>query len=132
MNSGMKDIVNVMSKFLNLGMPLQEIILKSTWNPAKEIRREKFGHLSVGAPADVAVFRLDRGDFGFVDTDKMLMKGSQRLACEMTPDGRQSDVGPERARQRAVGEEVGRMRECGMRIYRIGFKGAEARSRLKG
>ena len=84
MNSGMKDIVNVMSKFLNLGMPLQEVILKSTWNPAKEIRREKFGHLSVGAPADVAVFRLDRGDFGFVDTDKMLMKGSQRLACEMT------------------------------------------------
>jgi dihydroorotase len=84
MNSGMKDIVNVMSKFLNLGMPLQEIILKSTWNPAREIRREKFGHLSVGAPADVAVFRLDRGDFGFVDTDKMLMKGSQRLACEMT------------------------------------------------
>ncbi|HEY9430594.1 MAG TPA: amidohydrolase/deacetylase family metallohydrolase [Blastocatellia bacterium] len=84
MNSGMKDIVNVMSKFLNLGMPLQEIILKSTWNPAREIRREKFGHLSVGAPADVAVFRLDRGDFGFVDTDKMLMKGPQRLACEMT------------------------------------------------
>jgi dihydroorotase len=84
MNSGMKDIVNVMSKFLNLGMPLQEVVLKSTWNPAKEIRRETFGHLTVGAPADVAVFRLDRGDFGFVDTDKMLMKGSQRLACEMT------------------------------------------------
>jgi dihydroorotase len=84
MNSGMKDIVNVMSKFLNLGMPLKEVVLKSTWNPAKEIRREKFGHLTVGAPADIAVFRLDRGDFGFVDTDRMLMKGSQRLACEMT------------------------------------------------
>jgi dihydroorotase len=65
-------------------MPLQEVVLKSTWNPAKEIRREKFGHLTLGAPADIAVFRLDRGDFGFVDTDKMLMKGSQRLACEMT------------------------------------------------
>jgi len=84
MNAGMKDIVNVMSKFLNLGMPLQEVILKSTWNPAKEIRREKLGHLTVGAPADVAVFKLERGDFGFVDSDKMLMKGSQRLACEMT------------------------------------------------
>ena len=84
MNSGMKDIVNVMSKFLNLGMPLEEVVLKSTWNPARFIRREKHGHLSVGAPADVAVLRLDRGSFGFIDTDKMLMKGTQRLACEMT------------------------------------------------
>lgn len=84
MNSGMKDIVNVMSKFLNLGMPLQEVIQKSTWNPAKEIRREKFGHLSVGAVADLAVFRLERGEFGFVDSDGFTMKGSQRLQCEMT------------------------------------------------
>lgn len=84
MNAGMKDIVNVMSKFLVLGMPLDEVILKSTWNPAKEIHREQFGHLSVGATADVAVFRLERGEFGFVDSDKLLMKGTQRLACEMT------------------------------------------------
>ncbi len=84
MNAGMKDIVNIMSKFLVLGMPLQEVILKSTWNPAKEIKREQFGHLTVGATADVAVLRLERGDFGFVDSDKLLMKGSQRLACEMT------------------------------------------------
>ncbi|HZS10175.1 MAG TPA: amidohydrolase/deacetylase family metallohydrolase [Blastocatellia bacterium] len=84
MNAGMKDLVNVMSKFLNLGMPLDEVILKSTWNPAKEIHREKFGHLGVGAPADIAVLRLERGDFGFIDMDKLLMKGSQRLGCEMT------------------------------------------------
>lgn len=84
MNAGMKDIVNVMSKFMNLGMPLQEAILKSTWNPAKEIHREKFGHLSVGAVADVAVFRLERGEFGFVDSDGFTMKGNQRLLCEMT------------------------------------------------
>ncbi len=84
MNAGMKDIVNVMSKFLNLGMPLDEVILKSTWNPAKEIRREKYGHLSVGAPADVALFKLERGEFGFIDSDKFVMKGKQRLACELT------------------------------------------------
>jgi len=84
MNAGMKDIVNVMSKFLVLGMPLEEVILKSTWNPAKEIHREQFGHLTVGATADIAVFRLERGEFGFVDSDKLLMKGTQRLACEMT------------------------------------------------
>jgi dihydroorotase len=83
-NGGMRDMVNLMSKFLNMGMPLEEVILKSTWNPAKEIKREKFGHLSVGAPADIAVFRLDRGDFGFVDVEKARMKGDRKLACEMT------------------------------------------------
>jgi dihydroorotase len=65
-------------------MPLEEVILKSTWNPAKEIRRDKLGHLTVGAPADVAVFKLERGDFGFVDSDRYLMKGNQKLTCEMT------------------------------------------------
>jgi dihydroorotase len=84
MNAGMKDIVNVMSKFLSLGMPLDQVIRKSTWNPAREIHRETYGHLTVGAAADVAVFRLERGDFGFIDSDKMMMKGNQRLACEMT------------------------------------------------
>lgn len=84
MNAGMKDIVNVMSKFMNLGMPLQEVIMKSTWNPAKEIRREKFGHLSVGGIADIAIFKLERGEFGFVDSDGVTMKGNQRLQCEMT------------------------------------------------
>lgn len=87
MNAGMKDMLNVMSKMLNLGMPLEEVILKSTWNPAREIRREKYGHLSVGAPADVAVLRLDRGEFGFVDSDQFVMKGNRRLACELTVFG---------------------------------------------
>ena len=84
MNGGMKDIVNVMSKFLSLGMPLEEVIRKSTWNPAKEIHREAYGHLSVGAAADIAVFRLERGNFGFIDSDKFAMKGTQRLGCEMS------------------------------------------------
>src|ERR1700685_3675745 len=38
MNAGMKDMLNVMSKFLNMGMPLDEVILRSTWTPAHEIR----------------------------------------------------------------------------------------------
>jgi dihydroorotase len=84
MNAGMKDIVNVMSKMINLKMPLSEVVLKSTWNPAQYIRREKLGHLSVGAPADVAIFRLERGKFGFVDSDRFVRSGNQRLTCEMT------------------------------------------------
>jgi dihydroorotase len=89
MNSGMKDMLNVMSKFLALGMSLDDVILRSTWNPAKEIRREELGHLSVGAPADVAVLRLEKGDFGFADHHGARLKGKEKLICELTVrDGR--------------------------------------------
>lgn len=84
MNGGMKDMTNVMSKFLNLGMPLKEVIRASTWNPAREIRREELGHLTVGAAADIAVLRLDRGRFGFLDVEWKRMEGTERLGCEMT------------------------------------------------
>ena len=46
-NASVKDMLNVMSKFLVLGMPLDEVILRSTWNPAREIQQEQLGHLSV-------------------------------------------------------------------------------------
>lgn len=84
MNGGMKDMLNVMSKFLILGMPLDEVIVKSTWNPAKEIQREELGNLSVGADADVAVLRLVKGDFGFGDSRGMRMRGDRKLICELT------------------------------------------------
>jgi dihydroorotase len=84
MNAGMKDMVNVMSKFLNLRMSLQQVIQASTWNPAREIKREDLGHLTAGANADIAVLRLDTGNFGFLDVEQKSMKGAQRLGCEMT------------------------------------------------
>jgi dihydroorotase len=87
MNSGMKDMLNVMSKFLIMGMPLDDVIRRSTWNPAREIKREEFGHLTVGAPADVAVLRLERGNFGFADSNGARMKGNQKLTCELTVRG---------------------------------------------
>jgi dihydroorotase len=59
-NGGMKDMLNIMSKFLALGLSLDEVILRSTWNPAREINQEQLGNLSVGSPADVAVLRLAR------------------------------------------------------------------------
>jgi dihydroorotase len=84
MNAGMKDMLNVMSKFLALGMPMPDVIQRSTWNPAKEIKLEQVGHLSVGAPADVAVLRLEKGKFGFVDQRGGRLDGSQKLGCELT------------------------------------------------
>jgi dihydroorotase len=89
MNGGMKNMLNVMSKFLALGLSLEEVIERSTWNPAKAIKQDQLGHLSVGAPADIAVLRLEKGDFGFLDTYNAKLKGTQRLDCEMTlRDGR--------------------------------------------
>jgi dihydroorotase len=89
MNAGMKDMLNVMSKFINMGMPLDKVIACSTWHPAREIRREEIGHLTVGTPADIAVIRLVRGDFGFIDSARLRMRGTQKLVAELTlRDGR--------------------------------------------
>jgi len=84
MNAGMKDMLNVMSKFLAMDLPLEEVILRSTWNPAQEVKRTDLGHLSVGAPADIAVLRLEKGKFGFVDMYGARVSGAQKLICELT------------------------------------------------
>lgn len=84
MNAGMKDMLNVMGKFLAMGMPMDEVVRRSTWHPAREIQLEQYGNLSVGAPGDIAVLRLEKGKFGFVDPAGGRLDGSQRLACEIT------------------------------------------------
>jgi dihydroorotase len=84
MNSGMKDLTNVMSKFLAMGMPLKEVVARSTWHPAREIKRVDLGHLDVGAVADVAVLSVDIGRFGFVDVDGGKLEGAQKVQAELT------------------------------------------------
>lgn len=84
MNAGMKDMINVMSKLLNIGMTLNEVIACSTWNPAKEINKQQLGHLSVGALADVTLLSLDKGTFGFVDVGGSKVVGDKKLTCQMT------------------------------------------------
>jgi dihydroorotase len=84
MNAGMKDQLNVMSKFLALGLSLEDVVARSTWNPARAIHREDLGQLSVGAPADVTVLRLQAGRFGFVDSFGGRLKGDRKLVCELT------------------------------------------------
>ncbi len=89
MNAGMKDELNVMGKFLAMGMSVDDVVLRSTWNPAREIQHPELGNLSPGAPADVAVLRLEKGKFGFVDMNGARMDGTQKLSCELTlRDGR--------------------------------------------
>ena len=67
-----------------LGMSVDDVIARSTWNAAKAIRQDRLGHLSVGAPADVAVLRVENGHFGFVDSFGARMNGDARFVCELT------------------------------------------------
>ena len=84
MNSGLKDMMNLLSKFLALGLSIDDVVARSTWNPAREIHREDLGNLSVGASADVAVLKLERGAFGFTDTYGARLKSDRKLTCELT------------------------------------------------
>ena len=84
MNAGMQDMPTTMSKFLAMGEPLVEVIRESTINPATEIQHPELGHVTVGAPADVAVWELRSGDFGFADASSGRLTGKQRLICQLT------------------------------------------------
>jgi dihydroorotase len=78
------DMQTTMNKILNIGMPLAEVIMRSTVTPAQEIGHPELGHLSVGAEADVAVFKLLEGEFSFVDCGRAKLCGNQKLECQMT------------------------------------------------
>jgi len=84
MNGAMKDLCNVLSKFMAIGMTLEEVISRATWAPAQVIHRPDLGHLSVGAEADIAVLSLRDGDFGFLDILGERMQGTQKLETELT------------------------------------------------
>jgi dihydroorotase len=84
MNNAMKDMLTTMSKFLNIGMGLYEVIQTSTSNPAKEIKHEELGNLSVGSDADVAILNIRKGIFGLFDYTGYKIAADKKLECEMT------------------------------------------------
>src|SRR5690349_16325144 len=66
---GMPYVTWVMSKFLGLGFPLDQVVAMATINPAKIINRlPKLGTLQIGAPGDVAIMELAEEPVSFVDT----------------------------------------------------------------
>ena len=87
MNNSMKDLLNIMSKFMAIGMSIEDVIKTVTWNPAREIKREELGNLSVGAIADMAILSVREGKFGFYDYTGYKIEGKQKLECEMTIKG---------------------------------------------
>ncbi|MBT5819692.1 MAG: amidohydrolase family protein [Proteobacteria bacterium] len=86
------DFPNVMSKFLNFGMTLNQVVARTTVNasPIFPFLRDR-GTLNVGAPADIAVLELRQGSFEFLDNYGNIRTGSQRLfPSETILDGRRA------------------------------------------
>ena len=83
-NGVVHDMLTTMSKLLCMGMPLTEVIFRSTVTPAREIGHPELGHLSIGAEADIAVLQLLEGQFGYVDCGWARLLGDRKLSCEMT------------------------------------------------
>lgn len=87
MNTSMKNQLDVMSKFLLMGMPLNDVIKASTWAPAQVIKHEELGHITEGAIADVTILNLRQGNFGFYDKTGYKVDGKQKFECEVTIKG---------------------------------------------
>ncbi|MCF2499660.1 amidohydrolase/deacetylase family metallohydrolase [Dyadobacter chenhuakuii] len=84
MNSAMKDMANVMSKFMALGLSLHDVVQIATWNAAQAIKHEELGNMKAGNVADLAIFRVRDGQFGFTDSGGKSIAGSKKLEIEMT------------------------------------------------
>jgi dihydroorotase len=67
-----------------MGMPLHEVIFRSTVTPAREVGHPELGTLSVGAEADVAVLNVREGPFALTDCGRATVTASRRLECRLT------------------------------------------------
>ena len=75
-SAGQPYLTNVMSKFLNMGYSLEQVVTMVTANPAKIINRiPKHGTLQLGAPADATLLEVVDGPVEFVDTRGNKRKG---------------------------------------------------------
>jgi dihydroorotase len=78
------DMLTVMSKFLIMGMPLDEVIKRATMAPADAIRRPELGSLSEGAEADIAVIEERHGRFSYTDIRRAKLTGDRKLEGRLT------------------------------------------------
>src|SRR6185295_11874530 len=76
------DVLETMSKFLVMGMPLEGIVAAVTTGPARAIRRADIGTLAVGSAGDAVVLDVESGHFTFRDTQGETLEGSRRFRVE--------------------------------------------------
>ncbi|HLW60764.1 MAG TPA: amidohydrolase/deacetylase family metallohydrolase [bacterium] len=80
----MFDLPTTLSKFLNLGMSLHDVIERATSRPAAAVRRPELGTLRPGSQADLALFRLEEGEYVFYDVAMQRRTGTRRLVNTLT------------------------------------------------
>jgi dihydroorotase len=81
----MYDLPTCLSKFLALGMSLEEVVEAATFAPARALGLDgEIGTLRPGAFADVAAFAVDEGSFDFYDIDMICSRGTRRLRITLT------------------------------------------------
>jgi dihydroorotase len=81
----MYDMPTTLSKFLDLGMSLSEVVACASTNPARAIHRaDSLGTIEVGRTADVAVLEVVEGDHEFHDVHMVARRGSKRLYCRLS------------------------------------------------
>ncbi|MFC1528823.1 amidohydrolase family protein [Candidatus Latescibacterota bacterium] len=83
------NLTNIMSKFLSMGVPFEDIIRRTTVNPAQIINHTELGTLSVGANADIAVLEIIKGNFAYAGTSYRgkgggKITGDKKIQCVMT------------------------------------------------
>ncbi len=84
-NGPVYDMPTTLTKFLHLGMSLEEVILRATAAPAKIINRVPgMGTLEVGAPADVALLAVEEGRFQLIDSQKNVVTANRRILSRLT------------------------------------------------
>ncbi|MEA2583535.1 MAG: dihydroorotase [Thermomicrobiales bacterium] len=112
-NGPVVDMATTMSKMLNMGLTLEDVIARSTVAPAREIGRPELGTLTVGTEADVAVFAVDEREFSFVDCGKSRLAGNRRLRCVLTMRAGEIVYNPEGLGLLLWEDEIGRTRGAG-------------------
>ena len=81
LNGPVHDLATVVTKFLHLGMSLDDAIAKVTAVPAETIlMSDKIGTLSLGAWGDAVIFEFRKGDFQLVDSRGEVRIGNQKLS----------------------------------------------------
>ena len=85
LNGPVYDLPTTMSKLLYLGMSFDEVLIRTTANPAKVINRvQGLGKIEVGAPADIALLAIEEGEFQLVDSQKNAVTAKQKIVSRLS------------------------------------------------
>ncbi len=78
------DLMTTLSKFLNMGVPVEELVDRVTARPARALKRPELGTLREGGLADLAVIEIQQGQFGFLDAGLARLRGDRNMRAVMT------------------------------------------------